>query len=315
MRAVFLGPRGIRAGWRLLLFALILAAIAAAIFVIVGKGVYLVGHHDVRAALLSQRRSGKVTPAGIAFIEGVLLIAALMAARIMSRIEHRPMGLFGLPLAQAFRGKFWEGALVGFCSISLVLLAISTIGDFRILGFREAAGAVVVDAIKWAAAFVIVGLSEEFFFRGYAQFTLTTGMRFWFAALLTSTAFAFAHTGNHGEGAIGIAHVFVFALVLCLVLWRTGNLWFGAGFHFAWDWGETYFYGVPDSGFVTPHALLSSTFSGPAWLSGSGTGPEGSIFSIVVLLLVALYAWFRFRVESYASDVGRNETAKTIGPK
>jgi hypothetical protein len=31
----------------------------------------------------------------------------------------------------------------------------------------------------WSAAFVIVGLSEEFAFRGYLQFTLTTGMGFW----------------------------------------------------------------------------------------------------------------------------------------
>jgi membrane protease YdiL (CAAX protease family) len=295
MRSVFLGPNGIRAGWRLLIFALILAAIAVAIFVIVGAGAYLAGYHGVGAELLSERHSGKVAPAGIAFSEGVVLTASLIAVWIMSRIEHRPMGRFGLPLAQAFRSKFWEGALVGFVSISLVLLAVYAVGDFRILGLREAGGALVLDAIEWAGAFVIVGLSEEFLFRGYAQFTVTTGMGFWFAALLTSAAFSFAHTGNHGEGALGIAHVFVFALVFSLVLWRTGNLWFGVGFHFAWDWGQTYFYGAPDSGFVTPQAFLSSRFSGPAWLSGSPTGPEGSIFGIGVLILVAIYAWFRFK--------------------
>jgi hypothetical protein len=35
----------------------------------------------------------------------------------------------------------------------------------------------------------------------------------------------------------------------------------------AFDWGETYFYGVADSGQTLPGHLLNSSSSGPAWLS------------------------------------------------
>jgi len=77
-------------------------------------------------------------------------------------------------------------------------------------------------------------------------------------------------------------------MLACLILRRTGNLWLPIGFHAAWDWGQTYFYGVPDSGTVVPGHLLDSKFTGPAWLTGGTVGPEGSALCLV--LIIAL--WF-----------------------
>jgi hypothetical protein len=67
-------------------------------------------------------------------------------------------------------------------------------------------------------------------------------------------------------------------------------LWFAVGFHAAWDWSETFFYSVPDSGTVFPGHLLSSSLRGPAWLSGGSAGPEGSVlcFAVVGLAWIAL---------------------------
>jgi membrane protease YdiL (CAAX protease family) len=79
-------------------------------------------------------------------------------------------------------------------------------------------------------------------------------------------------------------------LFFCLTLRRTGNLWFAVGFHAAWDWGETFFYSVPDSGMTSPGHLLSSTLHGPTWLSGGGVGPEGSVLCFAVIAL----AWTLF---------------------
>src|SRR5581483_6729785 len=62
------------------------------------------------------------------------------------------------------------------------------------------------------------------------------------------------------------------------------------GFHAAWDWGETYFYSVPDSGQVFPGHLLNSSFHGPRWLSGGSVGPEGS----VLLFFVIAMTWVAF---------------------
>jgi membrane protease YdiL (CAAX protease family) len=77
-------------------------------------------------------------------------------------------------------------------------------------------------------------------------------------------------------------------------LWRTGNLWLAVGAHAGWDWGQSFFFGVSDSGFQAPGHLLNPHAAGPDWLSGGTVGPEGSVLTLILLammtvLFLALY--------------------------
>src|SRR5947209_19748976 len=99
-------------------------------------------------------------------------------------------------------------------------------------------------------------------------------------------AFGGIHFWNPGENWIGLSGASVIGLFFWLTLRRTGNLWFAVGFHASWDWGETFFYSVPDSGMVSPGHLLSSSWRGPDWLSGGPVGPEGSMLCLLVIALV-----------------------------
>jgi membrane protease YdiL (CAAX protease family) len=130
---------------------------------------------------------------------------------------------------------------------------------------------------------VIVGLFEEFLLRGYSQFTLGRGIGFWPAALVLSSVFGLIHLRNEQEHWPGLLAAAFIGLFFCVTLRRTGNLWFAVGFHAAWDWGETFFYSVPDSGMTSPGHLLSSSLRGPAWLSGGVTGPEASLLCFAVI--------------------------------
>jgi CAAX protease family protein len=96
------------------------------------------------------------------------------------------------------------------------------------------------------------------------------------------------HLRNPGEGPVGALSVLVIGMFLCFTLSRTGTLWFAIGFHAAYDFGETYVYSVPDSGFVMPGHLLASSFHGPAWLTGGTVGPEGSVFDFVIMAIAFL---------------------------
>jgi uncharacterized protein len=131
--------------------------------------------------------------------------------------------------------------------------------------------------------FLCVGLFEEFLFRGYAQFTLATGIGFWLAATALSAAFGAIHIRNSGEDLIGALSVFMIGMFFCLTLRRTGNLWFAVGLHAAFDWGETFLFSVPNSGLVAPGHLLNSSVHGPVWLTGGTVGPEGSVMAFVVV--------------------------------
>ena len=116
------------------------------------------------------------------------------------------------------------------------------------------------------------------------QSTLTRGLGFWPAALVTSFLFGAAHISNHGESLLGLSAVVAAGLVFCLLLRATGSLWVGIGFHAAWDWAQSYFYGTPDSGLLAHGHFLVSHAAGNARLSGSEAGPEGSVLAAPVMI-------------------------------
>jgi hypothetical protein len=77
------------------------------------------------------------------------------------------------------------------------------------------------------------------------------------------------------------------SIVFCLSLWRTGSLWWAIGFHAAWDWTESFLYGVSDSGMVVQGHLFHTHPEGRPIFSGGLTGPEGSLFILPIVALTA----------------------------
>lgn len=216
----------------------------------------------------------------------VLVIATIAPALAISRVEGRPFGDFGLPVAQGFGKLFWMGILWGFSFLSLLLLILRSVGALS-YGSVLLHGAYVWKlAVFWAGFFLCVALFEEFTFRGYSQFALHQVAGFWPTALLLSAIFAYVHHSNPGETWLGTLGAGTVALFFCFTLRRTGNLWFAVGMHASWDWAQSFFYGVPDSGVVEPGHLLQPWLHGPAWLTGGTVGPEGSVLLFVLIAIM-----------------------------
>jgi len=223
----------------------------------------------------------------------------VIAALIMARIEHRRFLEYGFRSGGMLGRNFGSGCLWGFIAISLTLLAIFAMHGFHLKGLGLQGTTIVTSTAAWSVTFLLVGMSEEFAFRGYPQFTLASGIGFWPAAFILSAVFGLAHYGNKGESAFGLLSVVSFGLLFCLFLQRTGNLWFPIGFHAGWDWGQTFFYGVPDSGMLPSHSLFQSYFRGPQWLTGGTVGPEASVFTPIVLLIAAIIFSRLYRQTEY----------------
>jgi uncharacterized protein len=294
---IFRGPNGIRAGWRALIFLAIVAGLVAAVNLAVWLVMHFLFHRPLQFGTVSS-----LSPAAAILSDGPIFVFSGLAALIMSRIEHRKWDQYGLPLRFAFRGDFWIGTLVGFLAISTSLFAIFALHGFHLTGIAIHGKTILTATAAWTAAFVIVGLGEEFAFRGYLQFTLTTGMGYWPSAIVLSLLFGLAHAGNPGETKFGLFSVVCFGMLFCLILRRTGNLWWVVGFHAGWDWGQTFFYGVADSGLPAYQNLFNSSFSGPRWLTGGSVGPEASIFTPLTLLLVAIIFTRFHRENRYSSN-------------
>src|SRR5690348_11438721 len=255
---VFVGPNGIRAGWRLLMFVAIIVGL------LYGK-LHIYGMLRIHAPSPDDKMDLPGPDGANAAVNFFLIVAATL---IMSKIEGRPLDLYGLPWRKVLRSRIWVGMPAGFAIIGFVLLCLSVCNAFEINGIETTGRALITSALLYVLYMLFVALSEEYLLRGYAQYTLSTGIGFWPAAVLLSAAFGVLHGHNPGETLIGLISPAVGGLVMCVALRQTGNLWLGVGIHSGLDWGESFFFGVPDSGHAPWRPFLSSSFQGPAWLTG-----------------------------------------------
>jgi CAAX protease family protein len=294
VQTVFMGPNGIRAGWRVLIYLLMVYALSRA------SG-FAIGHiAPIREWLNSQPNS--VIAAGPMILkECISFLVVLLPALIMTRIERQPFGAYGLPVEQAFGKRFWQGVPFGFAMMTLLIVLIAAFHGYSYEGISASGSQAVKYAVLYGIGFLFVGFFEEFGFRGYIQSTLASGIGFWPSALILSFLFGYIHLNNPGEAKIGAFMAGSFGLLALFSLRRTGSLWFAVGMHAAFDWTETYFFGVPDSGLLAQAHLLNSSFHGPVLLTGGSVGPEGSYLVFAVLILSASALHFMFPAKELAA--------------
>ncbi|HKD49903.1 MAG TPA: type II CAAX endopeptidase family protein [Candidatus Acidoferrum sp.] len=283
---IFFSRGGLRSGWSLSLYI----AFGLLIWFPLATIVSLVGGF----------REGSYSPQSVALGELVSFAAAYGAALFMARLERLPAGIYGLPVPGAFGKSFWLGIFLGLCEVSLLVGLIAAFGGYSFGPLVLRGEGLIGWGLLWAVAFLLVGLSEEFMFRGYVQYTLTRGIGFWPAAVCLSLVFGAFHLLNPGEGIVGALNVAVTGMVFAFALRRTGNLWLAVGWHACFDFGETFLFSVPDSGFVFDHHLSNAVLHGPAWRTGGTVGPEGSVFGFLTMGISALMIHFLFPAKKRA---------------
>ena len=322
---VFIGNQGLRAGWSVVMFAILSLLIGS-----------FVGFAFVRLHLVDPKNTSVFT-ASSAFLGELITFLTLVGAAALVALIERRRSLLVFNLTGPRRSlHFLGGFAAGFVALSALVGALA-MGGWITFGPVALSGAQIFKyGGLWAAAFVLVGCCEEGLFRGYLLFTLTRGINFWWAvginvalcaslvvkdkgngawgvyafallgllpclllhlkkpegtgfwqtAWVTSTLFGFIHTGNNGENWIGIFAAALIGFVFCVSVRVTGSAWWAIGCHAAWDWAETYFYGTADSGFTARGHLLSTTPAGNAVWSGGADGPEGSLLVLGTILLL-----------------------------
>jgi len=274
LHKIFLNDKGLRGGWRLLIYAAFVAAL--------GFGGGIVLQQFIRP-------TRGVFSLGSSFAYEVFCFTVVYgAALIMAQIEGRSPGDYGLPLRGAFGKLFWQGCLIGLLEVSALIGLIAAFGGYSFGDVALHDKELLRWGILWAVFFVFVGLFEEFMFRGYTQYTLADSIGFWPAAIVLSCLFGAVHLSNPGEGWVGAAGVVTIGLVFAFALRRTGNLWLVIGWHASFDFGETFLYSVPNSGIVFEGHLSNAALHGAKWLTGGTVGPEGSVFSFLTMGILAI---------------------------
>ncbi|MEZ2348269.1 lysostaphin resistance A-like protein [Terriglobus sp. RCC_193] len=307
VQRIFFGHDGLRAVWSILLFLVLAFALGRAIFAVLGG--YL---HQQQLVIKS---TGELPVTFTLLMDSVLFAVAALVAFLISRIEKRNFGQYGIDALRPHRiRQFAVGAVFGVATMCLLMLALKVAGVMTFNGLLLHGTDIVKWGALWALAFFAVALAEEYLMRGFLQFQLARGVAaiaarmghrealckrigFWVAAGFFSLLFGLLHGNNPGESPIGLVSAGLVGLVFAYSLWRTGSLWWAIGYHAAWDWTQSFVWGVADSGGVSQHRLLLTHSQGPLLLSGGLTGPEGSVLVLAVILLVTAIVALTLKAE------------------
>ena len=286
-KRLFVGVKGVRSGWRVLLYCAVLAALVSC-FVLVIRAVH------ARPAMPGQP-AAVLTPGRAALNEGALLLGVLLTSAMFARFEKCSMADYGLPIGGKAAKRFLEGLLWGVALMSGVLVVLRLTGNFHFGQITLPPEQMAWFAIGWAVVFSLVGVAESFAFAGYPLFALTRGLGFWPAAALLGALFGSLHfVVNAGENWPGSLSLAIVGLLVAFTLQRTGSLWFAIGMHAAWDWAQSFLYGVPDSGITVAGHLFTPSFQGSPLMTGGSAGPEASIVTFVGYLFAFAFISFRF---------------------
>jgi hypothetical protein len=139
------------------------------------------------------------------------------------------------------------------------------------------------------AGFTIQASVEEIFFRGWMFSTI---MRRWnptAAFILTSAAFTFVHFSPRTP-LLPLVMTFTFSIFACAWARRSASIWGVMGWHTGWNWFGGTGFDVPITGLDSglPALVVKMVPVGPAWLTGAGDGPEGSVFTLAMLTVACV---------------------------
>ena len=292
MRKIFHNGRELRAGWRLLLFCLLIFVFGYAM------------HFVVKRLPLPEYPG--LHPIGIIVDDAVLLLIALAATALMARFEHRSFAVYGLPRIRDLFGRmFWRGTVWGLVMPSAIILLIFFGGGYRVHELNLTGTELLKFASLWILANLLIGLSEEILFRGYFMYTLADGIGFWAGAVLESIGFGALHyyTKPHERWEDWMA-VTLLTVFITLALRRTGSLAFPIGMHATFDFAFLYVFSGMNGGEFGIGRLLNSEFSGPNWLTGGLLGPEASWFTFGVVLTSIVLLHLTYRLPKWPVPAG-----------
>jgi hypothetical protein len=265
----FFGPHGVRTGWRVILFAGLLA-VSTVIFI---------------GLLVTSGLLGDLTGGFLAMLLGGLLASAVM----LRAVDRRPFGALGFALEPRAARDSALGFVIGGGLLAGAVLLLAVAGTARWVADDGGVAEYAVSLARALAVFTIAAAAEEVMFRGYALQALVQGTGVWPAILLTSAAFAAVHGNNPNVTWVGLANIFLAGIMLAVAYLRTRSLWFATALHMGWNWVMSALLDFPVSGAQFDTPLYSARELGADWWTGGPFGPEAGLAA--TLVIVAGTAW------------------------
>lgn len=194
----------------------------------------------------------------------------------------------GFRIKNSFK-KFWIGFMTGAIIILLGFWLLELLGEIKIQSINFDLNQILISLLL----FLLVSLSEEILFRGYILRNLMYSFNKYIALIISAILFSLMHGLNPDVDIIGFANIFFAGILLGITYIHTKNLWFPIALHFSWNFFQAIL-GFNVSGQNT-YSIVNFNIDNKSLLNGGAFGFEGSILSLILLIITIMAITFYYR--------------------
>ena len=217
---------------------------------------------------------------------------ALLATWACVRLRGETLASVGFDFGKRWLKLLGLGGAIGLAEALVVVALIAVGGGVRLeLAEGRSWGALLYGAYM----FLFVALLEETLCRGFLFQRLADGAGIWIAQIAFGAVFALGHWDNPGMSGttkvIASLDLFLGAVMLGLAWLRTHSLALPVGLHLGWNWAQGCLLGFDVSGRDIPGWFHPVLHGDATWLTGGAFGPEASVCSVAIDVVVILALW------------------------
>lgn len=185
----------------------------------------------------------------------------------------------------------------GFC----VLMSVLT-GDIHL----EYSGFKLLPFVLFSICVFIQSAAEELTNRWYLYQKLRRRYKApWIAIFINSFVFMAMHIPNPGVTFLGLVQVFTVGVLFSLFVYYYNGLWIAMAFHAAWNFTQSIFFGLPNSGIVSAYSVfrLDAASAKSGLFYNVNFGVEGSIAANIILIALCIIVFMKNRDKREQTDI------------
>ena len=178
--------------------------------------------------------------------------------------------------------EFGAGFLIAMGLVGFMVALMSILGYYKVEAFNSAK--IIADQF---VHFSMGAFLEELIFRVILFRLIEELMGSWWALVIVSLLFGFAHIGNENATVWTSVALVISDVLLIGAFMYTKRLWMVWGIHMSWNFFQTGIFGMPNSG-QTYKSWIQAAVEGPEWITGGSFGIEASYIAILITLIVGI---------------------------
>ncbi len=219
------------------------------------------------------------------------LIMTAVAVFTWKVIFKRNLSGMGLPRISKHAKELGVGLLFGAVAMTLIFALLLATGLIKVDSWVLKPSA---DTFLYVLIFILVGIAEETFSRGYCMSVLRQTRSVALVLIVPAVIFSLMHISNPGYSLMAFINIAIAGLLFAYMFIKSGNIWMPIGFHITWNYFQGCVFGLSTSG-LGIEGLIKSEYTRYSLLGGGAFGPEEGILTTAVLALGFLFVKWYYR--------------------